>query len=140
MNDSLKISIITVSFNSEKTIQDTIESVLSQTYSNIEYIIIDGSSNDKTVDIVKSFGSKIDYFVSEEDHGIYDGMNKGIRASTGDIIGILNSDDTYPDNGIIEDVVYAFNSNNFDTLFGDLVYVDHKRSNKVVRYWKSITE
>ena len=137
MNNSLKISIITVSFNSEDTIQDTIESVLSQTYPNIEYIIIDGSSNDKTTDIVKSFGSKIDYFISEDDDGIYDGMNKGIRASTGDIIGILNSDDIYPENRIIEEIVDAFNINNSDTLFGDLVYVNPKKSNKVVRYWKS---
>ena len=93
MSNKLKISIITVSFNSEETIKHTIESVLSQTYTNIEYIIIDAASTDNTVSIIKSYSDKISYFISEKDQGIYYGMNKGLHAANGDIVGILNSDD-----------------------------------------------
>tara|TARA_Y100000746_G_scaffold227817_1_gene234993 strand:- start:1210 stop:1971 length:762 start_codon:yes stop_codon:yes gene_type:complete len=133
---SLKISIITVSFNSEKTIKDTIESVLSQTYNNIEYLIIDANSSDATIKIINSFGNKIDYFISESDNGIYDGMNKGIKQASGDVIGILNSDDIYENNYIIEEVVTSFLNNEKDILYGDLVYIDSK-SNNLIRYWKS---
>mgnify|MGYP003720349897 CR=1 FL=1 len=96
MSNLPKISIITVAFNSASTIKDTIESVLAQDYNNIEYIIIDGGSSDGTLDIIKKYESQIHYFISEPDTGIYDGMNKGIRVATGDIVGILNSDDFYP--------------------------------------------
>ena len=106
MNKNPKISIITVAFNSVKTIQDTIVSILLQDYKNIEYIIIDAGSSDGTVEIIKSFGDKITYFISESDHGIYDGMNKGIKAAAGDLIGILNSDDFYPNNFILSNVRY----------------------------------
>src|ERR1035437_2868268 len=106
-----KISIITVSFNSAKTISDTIESVLSQTYPDIEYIIIDGSSSDGSIELVKSFGNSISKFVSEPDNGIYDAINKGIRLATGDIVGILNSDDFFYDNNVIERVARLFREN-----------------------------
>ena len=98
---SIKISIITVVLNGEETIQNTIDSVLVQTYQNIEYIIIDGSSTDGTIGVVKSYGDKITKFVSEPDKGLYDAMNKGIDMATGDIIGILNSDDFYVNNNVI---------------------------------------
>ena len=137
MNSTLKISIITVSFNSQDTIKDTIESVLSQTYKNIEYIIIDAASTDRTIEIVESFGNQISYFSSAKDEGIYDGMNKGIVAATGDVIGILNSDDIYPNNYVIQNVVDSFVKEGADTLFGDLIYVDFNNPDKVVRYWKS---
>lgn len=137
MNNSLKISIITVSFNSDKTIKETIESVLNQNYQNIEYIIIDAASTDKTLDIIESFKDKVSYFISEKDKGIYDGMNKGIKAATGDIIGILNSDDKYFNNNIIQNVVDHFVLTGSDTLFGDLVYVDSKNPEKITRYWQS---
>src|SRR5665647_1265730 len=104
---NLSISIITVSHNSISTIPATIKSVLDQTYSNIEYIIIDGSSNDGTIELISSFGNKISKFVSEPDKGIYDAINKGIKLATGDIIGILNSDDFFYDNNVIERVAVA---------------------------------
>jgi len=137
MNKNLKISIITVAFNSVKTIQDTIESILLQDYKNIEYIIIDAGSSDGTVKIIKSFGDKITYFISESDNGIYDGMNKGIKAASGDLIGILNSDDFYPNNFILSNVAKTFVSNQCDALYGDLVYVRDYDKNKIVRYWQA---
>ena len=133
----IKISIITVTYNSEKTIKDTIDSVIFQDYNNIEHLIIDGGSTDKTIDIVKSYGDKISYFISEKDDGIYDAMNKGIRAATGDVIGVLNSDDFYPCSHIISDVVNGFKNHDPDALYGDLVYVDPILTDKITRYWKS---
>lgn len=137
MENNLKISIITVAYNSAKTIKDTIESILSQDYDNIEYIIIDGNSNDGTIDIVKQYSDKINYFVSEEDKGIYDGMNKGIEAATGDIIGILNSDDFYPNSYVISNVVKTFLKRKCDAVYGDLVYVKENDITKVTRYWQA---
>ena len=100
----MKVSIITVCYNSKEFIQHAIDSVLNQTYSNIEYIIIDGNSTDGTVDIVNSYGDKISKFVSEKDKGIYDAMNKGLSYVTGDVVGILNSDDFYISNTIISEI------------------------------------
>ena len=137
MNKNPKISIITVSFNSAKTIKNTIESVLNQIYTNIEYIIIDGGSTDSTIKIVKSFGDKISFLISEKDNGIYDGMNKGIKASTGEYIGILNSDDFYPNNSVIQDVVNCLLENKTESLYGDLIYVDSEKTDKIIRYWNS---
>lgn len=134
----LKVSIITVCYNSSKTIRDTINSMVNQTYTNIEYIIVDGSSTDGTIDIVKTFGSGIAKFISEPDNGIYDAMNKGIKLATGDIIGILNSDDIYADAYVISDVIKQFNENpTLDVLYGNLIYVKKNDTNKKVRYWKS---
>ena len=137
MNSSLKISIITVSFNSAKTIKETIESILIQDYNNIEYIIIDGGSSDETIDIVKSYGKKISYFISEKDNGIYDAMNKGIKAATGDIIGILNSDDFYPNSFVLSNVARSFEKYNCDAVYGDLVYVKAKDATQIKRYWQA---
>jgi glycosyltransferase involved in cell wall biosynthesis len=97
----LKVSIVTVCYNSEKHIACAIDSVVNQTYENIEYIIIDGASKDDTVNIVKSYGNKIAKFVSEPDKGIYDAMNKGIKMATGDVVAILNSDDFYASNDVV---------------------------------------
>ncbi|WPO79518.1 glycosyltransferase family 2 protein [Flavobacterium sp. KACC 22761] len=134
----MKISIITVVYNNEKTIQDAMHSVFSQTYKNIEYIIIDGGSKDKTVELINNYNNQLGYFVSEKDKGLYDAMNKGIRAATGEIIGILNSDDLYEDNTVIEDVMSFFNADaDLDILYGDLVYVKSDNVQKVVRNWKS---
>jgi glycosyltransferase involved in cell wall biosynthesis len=134
---ALSVSIITVSHNSIKTISDTIESVLSQTYENIEYIIIDGSSIDGTPGLIQSYGKKISKFVSEPDNGIYDAINKGIKFATGDIIGILNSDDIFKDNRVIEKVVSAFNENEIDAVIGDVQFIDATNSSKIVRYYSS---
>lgn len=133
----MKVSIITVSYNSGKTIEDTILSVLSQSHKNIEYIIIDGASKDNTLQICEKYKSAISVLKSEKDGGIYDAMNKGIALATGDIIGILNSDDIYANADIIQNVVREFSSHPIQALYGDLVYVDAENLTKIKRYWKS---
>ena len=132
-----KISIITVAFNSAKTIKGTIESIISQDYNNIEYLIIDGGSTDGTMDIVKSYSEHVKYYVSEPDNGIYDAMNKGIRAATGDVIGILNSDDFYPNSFVLSNVTKLFQKYSCDAVYGDLVYVKANDINKIKRYWQA---
>jgi glycosyltransferase involved in cell wall biosynthesis len=132
-----KISIITVVWNNAKTIKDAINSVLSQTYKNIEYIIIDDASTDGTVEIIQSYGSKITKFVSEKDDGLYDAMNKGISLATGDVIGILNSDDFYADKFVLEKVVKEFKEKNVDSVYADLVFVKSDNPTKIVRYYDS---
>ena len=134
----MKISIITVVFNNRDTIANAIDSVLSQTYNNIEYIIIDGKSTDGTLEIINQYGSNINTIVSEKDDGIYDAMNKGLKLATGDVIGILNSDDIYANNSILNEVIIHFiNDIDLDILYGDLVYVKNDNINKIVRTWTS---
>jgi glycosyltransferase involved in cell wall biosynthesis len=133
----LKISIITVVWNNKETIKDAIDSVLSQTYKDIEYIVIDGGSTDGTVDIVKEYQDKISVFISEPDEGIYDAMNKGIVLATGNVIGILNSDDFYINELTIGKVVKEFKEKKVDSVYADLVYVKPKNFNKTVRYYDS---
>lgn len=133
----MKVSIITVSYNSAATIEDTIRSVISQTYPDIEYIIVDGASKDNTSDIVKSYQSGISVFVSEKDKGIYDAMNKGVALAKGEIIGILNSDDFYADPHVIEDVVRQIRETQAEALYADLDYVDQADTSKIVRRWKA---
>jgi len=116
----MKISIITATYNSEKTINDCIVSLQSQTYPEIEHIIIDGASKDRTIEIINSQPNRVKIIVSEPDKGIYDAMNKGIGLSTGEIIGILNSDDYFTNSQIIGKVVEAFKSENIDALYGDV--------------------
>lgn len=132
-----KVSIITVCYNSAKTIEDTIQSVINQTYDNIEYIIVDGLSTDSTLEIVDRYKDKITKVVSEKDNGLYDAINKGIGLATGNIIANLNSDDFYIDNNVIYDVVNKMSEDNSDTLYADLFYVDEHNTNKVVRNWVS---
>lgn len=129
-----KISIITVCFNSEKYIQNTIESVLNQTYPNIEYIIVDGGSTDNTVNIIKSYGDKIKKFISEPDNGIYDAMNKGINLASGKIIGIINSDDFFSSKDIISKINSEF-TDDFDAIYGDIAFVHPGNLKKHVRYY-----
>ena len=131
----MKVSIITVSYNSEKTIEDTIQSVISQDYQDIEYIIIDGASSDATKSIIDNYKTDISCFISEPDAGIYDAMNKGVNASNGDLIGILNSDDVYSNSFVVSDMVNALG--NSDAVYADLVYVDFNNLDKVKRVWKS---
>jgi glycosyltransferase involved in cell wall biosynthesis len=133
----MRVSIITISFNSASTIEDTINSVLAQDYSNIEYIVIDGCSTDGTVNIINKFHSKIHYFLSEKDQGIYDAMNKGLRSATGDIIGILNSDDIYENDQVISKIVETFSNTNSDAVYGDLVYVKKDDTKSITRKWIS---
>lgn len=127
-----KVSIITVVYNGVKTLEETINSVLKQTYPNIEYIIIDGGSSDKSIDIIKSYAEHITHWVSEKDNGIYDAMNKGIKASTGDLIGIINSDDWYEPNAV-ENVVKAYAANpGIDVFHGLLRFVDSQGNFKSI--------
>lgn len=133
----MKISVITISFNAAETIEDTIQSVLSQTYQDIEYILIDGGSRDETMDIVEKYRDRIDVIISESDDGIYDAMNKGIKYATGDVIAILNADDTFTSKRVIETAAKRLVELNCDTLYGDLVYVKRENDNKVVRKWIS---
>lgn len=133
----MKISIITVCFNSAKTIRDTIESVLSQDHSDIEYIVIDGGSSDGTVEIILEYQSKIAKFVSEKDRGIYDAMNKGISLATGDVVGILNSDDVYISSTTVFELMGVMNHKNADCVFADLIIVDPRNMKKVLRYYDS---
>lgn len=132
----MKVSVITVVYNNETFIANAIESVLSQSYSNIEYIIIDGGSADKTLEIINGYKNRIHKVVSEKDSGIYDAMNKGIALATGDVVGILNSDDIYYSDKVIEEIAAAFQNNpNADAVYGNLVYCEQANINKVVRRW-----
>lgn len=132
----MKVSVITITFNSESTIRDALRSVWIQDYPDVEHIIIDGKSNDSTLQIVNEF-PHVTKVISEEDEGIYDAMNKGILMSTGDIIGILNSDDIYVDNHVISDIVTLMKSTRSTALYADLNFVEKVDLGKVVRKWKS---
>ena len=133
----IKITIITVSRNSEKTINTTLKSVRDQNYRNIEHIIIDGGSSDKTLSIIKKF-SHIKKMISELDKGIYDAMNKGLVLASGDIIGFLNSDDFYINDNVLSRVANVFiNNPSLDACYSDLIYVDSINVNKIIRFWQS---
>ena len=133
----MNVSIITVCLNCELTIEQTIMSVINQNYPTIEYIIIDGKSNDGTREIIKKYKDKISKIISEEDEGMYFAINKGIQLATGDIIGILNSDDFYVDNNVISKVINEFVSKDVDAVYADLVYVHRDDTSKIIRYWKA---
>lgn len=132
----MKISIITVTHNSAATIRDTLESVGQQDYLDIEHIIVDGRSTDNTLSIINQF-PYISKILSERDGGMYDAMNKGIALATGDIIGILNSDDVYNNNRVISKVMRAFEDKSIDAVYGDLQYVKQEDLSKITRTWKS---
>lgn len=135
----MKITLITATYNSAKTLRDTIESVLSQTYPDIEYIVVDGSSTDNTMEIVRAyepkFGGRMKW-ISEKDGGIYDAMNKGIRLATGDVVGILNSDDFFTSNDVLEKVVAGF-TDDTDAVYGDIHFVNSDNLHRCVRYYSS---
>ena len=133
----MKVSIITVCFNSSKTIEETIQSVLSQDYPNIEYLVIDGGSIDGTQTIIQKYQGKIASWVSEPDQGMYAAMNKGISMATGDVIGILNSDDVYVSSRAVSELMYVMSKAKADVVFADLILVDQNNLNKVLRYYDS---
>lgn len=135
----MKVSVITVTYNSAETIRDTIQSVLQQTYQDIEYILVDGASKDDTLNIIQEYAPLFKgrmHYVSEPDQGIYDAMNKGIRMATGDVVGILNSDDVFYDTHVVEHIVEAFETSDVDAIFGNLYYVRKNDVNAIVRVWK----
>ena len=131
----MKVTIITVCYNSVSTIEKTFLSVKMQTYSNLEYIVIDGNSNDGTIDLITKYISIIDVCISESDQGLYDAMNKGIAMASGDLVGILNSDDIFQTNTVIEEIVDFHKKNNIKASIGDVIQVNDK--DKVVRLYSS---
>ncbi len=133
----MKVSIITATYNSEAYLEQTILSVLEQSYKNIEYIIVDGGSTDKTIPIINKYKDKLSHFISEKDEGIYHALNKGIALASGDVIGFLHSDDFYTDNLVIEKVVNGLNKNKTDGLYANLYFIDKNDPNKITRKWLS---
>lgn len=137
----MKISIITTTYNSGATLRDTIRSILSQTYQDIEYIVVDGASTDDTLTIIQEYEPQFDgrmRWVSEKDNGLYDAMNKGIRMATGDVVGILNSDDFFTSPDVLERVAGAFREESGpDAVYGDIHFVNPDNLNRCVRYYSS---
>jgi glycosyltransferase len=132
----IKITIITVTYNSEKHLEDCLRSVREQTYPNIEHIVVDGKSTDQTLSIIQQNAGHISAWISETDKGMYDAINKGMRMSTGDVIGILNSDDVLENPEAVSQIARAFDEQQVDSVYGDLEYVDVHDLNKVLRIWK----
>ncbi|MCC7051561.1 MAG: glycosyltransferase [Bacteroidia bacterium] len=133
----IKVTIITACFNNQNTIRDTIESVINQNYPNIEYLIIDGKSTDKTLNILEDYRSKITHIISEKDNGIYDALNKGISLATGDIIGFLHADDFLVHSKVISHYINCFKSEKTAGVYADLQYVQADNTNKIIRNWIS---
>ncbi|EGM69239.1 glycosyltransferase family 2 protein [Shewanella sp. HN-41] len=133
----MKVSIITVCYNSAATIRDTIESVFLQDYPNIEYIIVDGASKDNTLNIVNEYQDRLATVISEPDKGLYDAMNKGIELATGDVVGILNSDDFFTSESSVSTLMAGFNRGDIEAVYSDLVYVQAGNTDKVTRLYSS---
>lgn len=131
----MRVSIITSCYNRAATIRSAIESVLAQDYNDIEFIVVDGSSTDGSLDIIREYADRISIIISEPDHGMYEAINKGIRVATGEIIGLLHSDDFFYDNGVIGRIVERMKRTHADFLYGDGLFVDPDNTNKVVRNW-----
>ena len=135
----MRISIITATYNSEKTLLDTLLSLEKQTHPDIEYIIIDGASNDNTIELIKSNCTRVSKIICEPDKGIYDALNKGIQVATGDVIGFLHSDDLLAYDDVIADIAKTFENSGCDAVYGDLEYVSQNDTAKRIRLWKSGT-
>ncbi len=133
----MKISIITVVYNGEAYLRDCIESIIHQSYPNVEYIIVDGDSTDGTLSIIEEYKMHVHQLISEPDQGLYDAINKGIAMASGEIVGILNADDMLADRNVIEQIAESFiQDSSIDAVYGDLNYV-HPINNKIIRTWKS---
>ncbi len=135
----MKVTIITVTYNSAKFLEDCMNSVFTQDFNNIEYIVVDGGSTDETVSIIKQHEKKIAKWISEKDGGMYEAINKGMKMATGDIIGLLNSDDLLASKDVISSIVKSFKQHKVDCVYSDLVYVDRFNTQKIVRYWKGLS-
>ena len=131
----LKFSLVTVVYNAQDTIRQCIQSVISQNYPNLEYIIIDGGSTDHTLQVIHEYSEHIQVLISEPDNGIYDAMNKGIRLATGDVVGILNADDHFAAADVLQSVARIFAQQNIEALYGDLDIIDQDQ--QVIRKWRS---
>lgn len=135
----MKISIITISYNAQDTIEQTILSVVNQNYTDIEYIIVDGGSTDQTKTIIEKYRSRISKIISEPDKGIYDAMNKGLSLATGEVIALINADDVYADSSVLTNILEALELSGTDSCYGDLEYVNRLNPDKVIRKWVSGT-
>ena len=133
----MKVSIITVAFNSARTIEKTILSVLSQSYPEIEYIVVDGGSTDGTLEIIQRYENRLAVWISEPDTGMYDAMNKGIAKASGEVIGILNSDDVYMSDQSVNELMGLMQKEQVDVVFADLILVDPIKTDQLVRYYDS---
>jgi glycosyltransferase involved in cell wall biosynthesis len=133
----MKISIITAVFNAVDTIEETILSVANQSHSDVEHIIVDGASTDGTLGVVDKYRTRIARLVTEPDRGVYDGMNKGLRLTSGDVVGFLNADDVYAHTEVLKHVANVMSDPHVDACYADLVYVDKEDPQRIVRYWKS---
>jgi glycosyltransferase len=133
----LKISVITAVYNRQQTVEQAINSVLSQSYTSVESIVIDGASTDATLAILERYRTRLGVLISEPDQGIYDALNKGIKHATGDVVGFLHADDVFENNEVLTKVATAFEDPTIDAVYGDLVYVRHDNIGQVIRYWKS---
>jgi len=133
----MKISIITICYNAKTTIAETLESVLSQTCTDLEYIIVDGCSTDGTVDIVKQYSNRISKFISEPDLGLYDALNKGIKLATGDVVGIMHANDYYANSNVLTNIQNMFALNNIECCCGNVVFVKPDDPNHIIRTWHS---
>ena len=136
-SSSLKISVVTATWNCAETISDCLASVASQSYSDIEHVVIDGASTDSTLSILQKHRSQIDTLISEKDRGIYDALNKGIAHSTGDVVGFLHADDVFDSPDVLKKVAEAFSDRRVCAVYGDLLYVRKDDTSKVVRRWRS---
>jgi len=136
MGAALKISVITVCYNSVRTIEETIVSVINQRDANVEYLVIDGGSTDGTLNVLQKYQAHIDKIVSEPDNGIYDAMNKGLALASGDIVGFLNADDLFAEDCVLKNIAELFENFSPDACFGDLIYFSSPQQ-KTVRYWQS---
>ena len=134
---STKVSIVTACFNNVDTIRNTIESVNTQSYPNIEHVFVDGLSKDNTLSLIRELSVRNKIVESESDNGLYDALNKGIRLATGDVIGFLHADDFYPSNDVVSKIAGAFNDPTVQAVYGDLEYVSKDNTDKVFRHWKA---
>jgi glycosyltransferase len=133
----MKISVVTVTYNSASTLAHTLRSVSNQSHQDIEHIIIDGASTDSTLELIQSEGRRVTTVVSEPDSGIYEAMNKGLRLATGEMVGFLNADDIYADDAVVADIARVANDSTADATYGDLVYIDNDCPSRAVRHWRS---
>lgn len=133
----MKISIVTVTYNAAQFIENCLRSVIEQNHPDIEYLVIDGCSEDSTLSILSRYNAEITQIVTEKDQGMYDALNKGIRMASGQVVGLLNADDFFADKNVVANISRAFETSEADVLYGDLWYVDQHDTNKVLRKWKS---
>jgi glycosyltransferase involved in cell wall biosynthesis len=132
-----KVSVVTVCYNSADTIEDTIRSVLSQQHGRLEYVVVDGGSTDGTLDILAKYQDRIDKCISEPDRGIYDAMNKGVGLAEGELVGFLNADDVYASPTVISEIAAVAHANHVDGVYGDLMYIGRRDTQRIVRYWRA---